>query len=199
METIESNTQPVYGERPIPSFWEATKTCLTKKYATFSGRARRSEYWWFMLAQYILSAILSIVMFISIIAIVMIKATSGSIDDISPIDFYLKNPGIWLLALVSLALIIPNLAVTVRRLHDIGRSGWWLLIPMVGAPILTAGSVILAIYNHSLWFFIPVVYLIFLAIMVIMIVWMATNGKRETNKWGPSPKYFIAEQTTQQQ
>ena len=198
METINTNTQPVYGERPMPSFWDATKTCLTKKYATFSGRARRSEYWWFMLAQYILSAALSIIMFISIFAIVAVKATSGSIEDINPIDFYLKNPGLWLIILVSLALLIPNLAVTVRRFHDIGHSGWWLLIPMLAIPLLLGGSIVLAVYNNNLWFFIPVVYLLLLAVSIIMIVWLATNGKRETNEWGPSPKFYRLDQDPQQ-
>lgn len=190
MEDNINYTQPVYAERPMPSLWEATKTCLRKKYATFSGRARRSEYWWFMLAQYILNAALGIIMMISVVAIVMVKATSGSIEDMSPLDFYLMNPGMWLILLVCLALLIPNLAVTVRRLHDIGRSGWWLLVPMLVCPLLLAGSIVLAIYNKDLWFFIPVAYLITLAVSIIMIIWMATNGKKETNKWGPSPKYI---------
>ena len=196
MEDNINYTQPAYGERPMPSLWEATKTCLTKKYATFSGRARRSEYWWFMLAQYILNAALGIIMMLSVVAIVMVKATSGSIDDMSPLDFYLMNPGMWLILLICLALLIPNLAVTVRRLHDIGRSGWWLLVPMLASPLLLGGSVVLAIFNKDLWFFIPVAYLITLAIAIILLVWMATNGKKETNKWGPSPKFYKLDHET---
>ena len=81
----------------------------------------------------------------------------------------------------------------VRRLHDIGKSGWYLLLPFL-SPLLVGGAVVLAIFNHDLWFFMIVAYVITLAIMIIMLVWMATNGKKETNKWGPSPKYFPIEQ-----
>jgi uncharacterized membrane protein YhaH (DUF805 family) len=78
-------------------------------YATFSGRARRSEFWWFALFN-----------FISSIVAAMIDGALG---------LHLVQP------LYSLATLLPSLAVTARRLHDIGRSGWWMLIviiPLVG-------------------------------------------------------------------
>ncbi len=87
-----------------------------KKYATFSGRARRKEYWFFVLF-YVL---------ISIVA-TLIDAMTGSFD---------PAMGMGMLGLlVALALLIPSLAVAVRRLHDTDRSGWWLLlclIPLIG-------------------------------------------------------------------
>ena len=89
-------------------FVEATKTCL-RKYATFGGRASRSEYWWFFLFG-------------------LLAGTAASL-------FSEK-----LNALVSLLLLLPSTAVGARRLHDIGRTGWWLLlwlIPVVGwIPLL---------------------------------------------------------------
>ncbi|HEU5271777.1 MAG TPA: DUF805 domain-containing protein [Jatrophihabitans sp.] len=94
------------------SFADAVRTVFSK-YATFSGRARRSEFWWFTL----FAAILYIVV--------------GIIDAVA------KNAVLG--AIVALALILPSLAVTVRRLHDTGRSGWWILIgliPFVGAIVL---------------------------------------------------------------
>ena len=87
-----------------------------KKYATFSGRARRKEYWFFVLF-YVL---------ISIVAAV-IDVMTGSFD---------STMGMGMLGLlVALALLIPSLAVAVRRLHDTDRSGWWVLlclIPLIG-------------------------------------------------------------------
>ena len=91
-------------------FTEAVKTCFSK-YVTFSGRARRSEYWYFVLA-------------ISIVSIVLTLIDGGE--------------GV-LSLLWSLGTLLPSLAVGVRRLHDIGRSGWWLLIilvPLIGFVVL---------------------------------------------------------------
>jgi uncharacterized membrane protein YhaH (DUF805 family) len=94
------------------SFSDAVSTCL-RKYATFSGRARRSEYWWFTLAN-VLAAIVATV-----------------------VDQILGTSVISLL--VSLGLLLPSLAVAVRRLHDTDRTGWWCfiaLVPLVGAVVL---------------------------------------------------------------
>jgi uncharacterized membrane protein YhaH (DUF805 family) len=93
---------------------------LTKKYATFAGRARRSEYWYFVLF-YILAAV----------ALSIIDVVVGT---------YNEESGLGLLSgLFMLATIVPSLAVTARRLHDTDRSGWWLLlyfIPVLGALVL---------------------------------------------------------------
>ena len=98
------------------SFQEAVSTVLTKKYADFSGRARRSEYWWFVLAYAL------VVLVVDVLAI-----ASGS------------HLFTFLLLAVILAVFLPSLAVTVRRLHDTNRSGWWVLlgfIPLGGFVIL---------------------------------------------------------------
>lgn len=91
-----------------------------KKYATFSGRAQRAEYWYFFLF-YILT----------FIGLSFIDGITGTFSE---------EAGIGLLSgLYSLAILIPSLAVGVRRLHDTGRSGWWLLvgiIPLIGAIVL---------------------------------------------------------------
>jgi len=91
-----------------------------KKYATFSGRSQRSEYWYFLLFYLIIYVVLAI-----------IDGVTGS---------YSMQAGIGLLTgILSLALFLPSLAVTVRRLHDTDRSGWWILIgliPLIGGIIL---------------------------------------------------------------
>ena len=96
-------------------FGEAVSTCFSK-YATFTGRARRPEYWYWVLFGVgvgIVATILDAIVF----------DTTSSVFSI----------------LSSLGLLLPNLAVTVRRLHDIDRSGWWmfiLLLPLIGAIVM---------------------------------------------------------------
>ena len=88
---------------------------VLQKYAVFDGRAKRSEYWLFALIQTIIVAVLYALFF---------------------------AVGEWFLVvylLYVLATLLPSLAVTVRRLHDTGRTGWWILIglvPLIGAIIL---------------------------------------------------------------
>ncbi|OCG34043.1 DUF805 domain-containing protein [Gilliamella sp. Gris1-4] len=88
--------------------------CITKNYANFNGRARRKEYWMFILFYIILT-------FITII-----------------IDKMIGSP-LAITAILVLALFLPSLAVTVRRLHDTSKSGWWILlqfIPYIGGIII---------------------------------------------------------------
>ena len=94
------------------TFGDAVRSVLTQ-YTGFSGRARRSEYWYFLLFSFLVSTVASMV------------------------DAALHSAVLGLL--VTLGLILPSLAVGVRRLHDIDRTGWWLLIgliPLVGAIVL---------------------------------------------------------------
>ena len=89
------------------TFGDSIKTCLAK-YATFSGRASRSEYWWFQLF------------------VLLVVCASGLILEL-------------LAGIAQLLLFLPGLAAGCRRLHDTGRTGWWLLlllIPVIGWIIL---------------------------------------------------------------
>ena len=93
---------------------------VLQKYAVFSGRAQRKEYWIF----YLLTVLITL-------ALAILDMLIGSFD---------KASGIGVLSgLYSLAILIPNLAVTVRRLHDTNRSGWWffiVLVPLLGGILL---------------------------------------------------------------
>lgn len=94
-------------------------TRALKHYTDFQGRARRREYWYFTLFNFLIAFGLSIIG-------VLIFGHHGR--HIS-----------WLALIYDLAVFIPSLAVQVRRLHDIGRSGWWILIgfvPLLGAIVL---------------------------------------------------------------
>ena len=117
---------------------------VLKKYAVFSGRARRKEYWMFVLFNVIFVIIASI------------------IDGL--LGTTIKGFGFGLFyALYVLAVIIPSLAVGVRRLHDTGRSGWWLLIGLI--PVI-----------GGIW----------------LLVLMVLNGNPGDNKYGPDPKAAVA-------
>jgi len=109
------------------TFSESVEVCLTK-YADFTGRARRSEYWWFALFSSLASLLAS---------------------------WFVGDAASWI---VSLALLIPQLAAGVRRLHDTNRSGaylFFILIPIVGA--------------------------------ILLIVWFVTERDRTDNYYGPAP------------
>jgi uncharacterized membrane protein YhaH (DUF805 family) len=103
------------------SFQDAVRTCLQQKYATFSGRARRSEYWFFVLFSFIVQVIASILD----AAFHLRYGSTGLIEN-----------------LASLALLLPGLGVAVRRLHDTDRSGWWVLIGLI--PII--GWIVLIVF-----------------------------------------------------
>lgn len=107
--------------------------CL-KNYANFTGRARRSEYWFFVLAQII----------ILVIAMVL--------------DAILFSGAPLFYAVTALGLFLPSLAAGVRRMHDTGRSGWFLLISLI--PLIG----------------------------LIVIYWLASDTKPETNQWGKPAK-----------
>lgn len=115
--------------------------CL-KQYFDFSGRARRKEYWLFCLFNLIIAYILNV------------------IDSAIGLTFPVGIVELGILGVIySLLLFIPGLAVCVRRLHDIGKSGWFYLIgliPLVGA--------------------------------IIVLIWFCKEGEHKTNKWGPDPK-----------
>lgn len=107
-----------------------------KQYADFSGRARRQEYWMFVLIN------------------ILFGIAAGIIDTI--IGFNCVS------YLYSLFVLIPSIAVCVRRLHDIGKSGYWILIsfvPLVGA--------------------------------IILIVWACREGDGADNEYGPNPKVVV--------
>lgn len=122
---------------------------MFQNYANFSGRARRSEYWYFRLAT-------AVIFFVFIALAIIVSIIGGG---------FLGFPvAIGLIALYSLIALIPSLAVTVRRMHDLGKSGWNVLIS-----------------------FIPLVGPIWLLVL------LATEGEQGENYYGPDPKSTIEE------
>lgn len=102
-------------------FKTAVTTCLKLKFADFNGRARRSEFWYFWLFCFVVSAVLTALLTL-LGNIPIVKTIAAAVTSV-----------------VSLILLIPCLAVLFRRLHDTGKSGWWILlgfIPAIGEIIL---------------------------------------------------------------
>lgn len=118
------------------SFGDAVKRALTVNYCNFDGRSSRSEFWWFYLFNVIINTVFQI----------LLGITDGS------------NGVMIIWCLIGLAMLLPGLGLGVRRLHDIGKSGWWwflVLIPIAGP--------------------------------IILIIWWAKNSEMTPNQYGPVP------------
>ena len=120
------------------NFIQSIRTCM-RKYVTFSGRATRSEFWWFYLFTVLVNFSASFV---------------GNLIFMSTFNIF----SIYLSTITSLILLLPSLAVAVRRLHDVGRSGWWILIAFTVIGIIP------------------------------LLIWYVTDTKDEENVYGPNPK-----------
>ncbi len=136
--------------KPSMSLGESL-TSVFNKYATFTGRARRSEYWWFSGCYFVIQIIFN---FASLGMLAGVMSGEISYNDPSYSLFQI------ICVIVGLGLLLPALAVTVRRLHDIGKSGWnilWAAIPVIG--------------------------------IIIVLVWLCQDSDVVANKYGESPKY----------
>ena len=141
-----------------------------RKYAQFSGRAPRAEYWWFYLGYIILALVLNILTGISEI--------------------------FGLLGILYLALVIPMIAVGVRRLHDIDRTGWWLLAPILPYaigfammfPAMMSGAADPANpFNMTGLGLVSIFLLLGLAMAVLVFVFSVLPGTKGPNRYGPDP------------
>ena len=134
--------------------------CFTKHYADFSGRARRSEYWGTVLFNVIAQIVLSVVL----VAVLVIWFSSTEMNaDVSVVRLSLIMIKA-VRSLYSLIWLLPGLAVAVRRLHDIGKSGWnllWVLLPIIG------------------W--------------IMLLYWFCQDSELGENKWGANPKFVDPE------
>jgi len=166
-------------------FFEATRTCLGK-FATFSGRASRPEYWWFLLAVVIVSVVLSLID----------SAIFGTAED----------SGQPLSAIFALVTFIPLLAAAWRRLQDTGRPGWYALLPMLfslafmlltllGVMIATPvvdGTVEAGENATGLVALLGMTWLLVLGaaqvvVAVLMLWWLTRPSDAGPNEYGPQP------------
>lgn len=177
------------GTRPMMSLPQAVKQVL-RKYADFSGRATRAEYWWWVLATTIVSLVLQ-----TIDSFIVSLISEGL--EASPLS-----------TVFGLAVLLPGLAVTARRLHDIGKSGWWILvwfvIGIVGLIPVAVGIIAMFLAWGMDWdavaaealitliVGIALTALIELGLMVWVIVWMARQGRSGPNSYGAAPRAIDA-------
>ena len=122
------------------NFFDAVKTCFVK-YTNFSGRASRSEFWLFVLFTFVVSLML------------------GFLDPLIAGVPFMDYDEVFapLSTIFTIAIIIPSFAVNVRRLHDVNRSGWWLLIELTVIGIL------------------------------LILFWCCNKGDEGENRFGPKP------------
>ena len=185
--------------KPMMTFPNAVKTCL-RKYGDFSGRATRAEFWWWTLAVVIGSFIFSAVDS-------SIASFSGPGWDYTPFA-----------TIFGLAVILPDLAVTARRLHDIGKSGWWQLVWYAAIPVavitLAIGLIFaIVLSGDASWDFtseggfnwegdndipaasalafllgVGIAFLIGLGVFIWGLVWMISQGQAGPNRHGLDPR-----------
>ena len=126
-------------------FTDAVRNALINNYVNFNGRASRSEYWWFFL----------FTMILQFIALPI---------DIVVLGYDMMDPGAIQIVgtIAGLALFLPSLCVLVRRLHDLGKSGWWFLIALI--PFLG---------------------------IIVLLVFMVTEGEQLPNQYGEVPTNTI--------
>ena len=188
---------PVFrgGIEPRLTFKEAIGECLGK-YVTFTGRSRRSEYWWFGL----------FVLILTLIPTGLAIATEGILGKTENAFCIVLLMGVASFGVV-LWTIIPSLTVQTRRLHDVGRSGWWIVGGVaVGLLYPIAKSVVLgfeALYSDNEVqnlidaFQVSTVggtvmlllALVGLGLSIAVFVFSLQDSHRGENKYGPSPKY----------
>lgn len=152
---------------------EIYKEVVFKNYANFKGRARRKEFWMFTL--------------INIIIYVFLDIT----DNVSGLTFGKEKTGI-LSLIYSLLVFLPGFAVSVRRLHDIGKSGWLFLI-LFSVLIGICGFIIFLpseAYADEKFLF---VILILLLVLIWPYVLFCKQGDKGSNKYGEDPKKTIDE------
>ncbi|MEM8541585.1 MAG: DUF805 domain-containing protein [Pseudomonadota bacterium] len=166
---------------------QAISTCLSK-YVTFSGRARRPEYWWFFLFVVIGGVVFS----------VLDSVFFGGQSE----DGIVSQP---LYSLFSILVFLPLLAAGWRRLHDTGRPGWYLLLPLAVSLAMTVG-LLLSIFAFSatgnasgdpneLGASVAILglggmaaaFIVQLVVAILMIYWLSRPTQQEENRYGPVP------------
>ena len=158
-----------------------------RRYAEFSGRSRRMEYWMFQLFLFLV--------YMAIIVLMMVVGGGALMSAGDPTAMAAAGGAAMIIfavyGLFALAMFIPSLAVTVRRLHDTDRSGWWILAPISGYVIMLIGAAMAAASpdNPGIGGIFAMVGMIaVIGLGITLLVFMFLEGTRGPNKYGPDPK-----------
>lgn len=160
----------------INKLWQNFTDTISKHYIDFDGRVGRAQFWWYIAVYIVVGILVSVVGSIAL--------TGGGLR-----------------ALYGLALLLPTLGITARRLHDTGRTASWVLllaVPWV-LSILMGLVTFLSIMTFGvfgiLFVFWPVVGLVSLAAVVVLIYFCAQPGTAEPNEYGPVPPVWTPQST----
>ena len=192
----EQPFNPAIG-RPMMPFWTAVKTCF-KKYFDFKGRARRSEYWWFILFGFIVYFVWA---FLTAFLLALGIEGLGRSDVMvgSPIMAFFTTSGIIMLPI--LFLVIPMYSALTRRLHDTGRSGWWVVASLALSIVysvtyfymfyqmISSRRDMMEGFSSPLMIVILILALASMALGIALLVFSVMDSQPHENKYGPSPKY----------
>lgn len=179
--------QPILVPSPSMGFLDAVETCMAK-YFDFKGRARRSEFWWLILCGTLVEWGLS-----------FLGSAFTAFSDGAFFNFFTC-----LGVVLAVILFIPQLSAATRRLHDTGRSGWWVFadaLPIAALCVMllltfsikqggieSLKAVGDAMEDLMVWVALVVIPLT-TPLSVIILAFTLQDSKPEQNKYGPSPKY----------
>ena len=194
------------ASKPMMSLGQAVKQCL-RKYASFSGRATRAEFWWWVL--------------VSNLVVVGVTIVDGALSA------FLVSLGIPFVSplgiLLAIGIFLPSLAVAVRRLHDIGKSGWWLLVwyvtYLVASLTLLVSLVVVFVLlllgetggsefaesvlesgEVALFILLGLACLALAAMLAVVawsLVWLVRQGEGFPNRYGEDPRALNVEEMGQ--
>lgn len=161
-----------------------------KRYFDFRGRSRRKEYWMYTLFLFLVSIALSVLDDVLGLG----GTVSGGTDYSAALaSVSAAASGGWLTNIFTLATFIPSLAVGVRRLHDLDRSGWWMLMPLI--PFLVGGVLLGVGLAQSFGgsapggLILPAIALLIVGFIcsIVVLVWFVTPGTAGPNRFGEDP------------
>ena len=185
---------------PMMGFWESVRTCF-RKYFDFKGRARRSEYWW-----YCLFSVVACLIWALFGTLLLALPIGMAVQHVSGNETAGLTTMIIILCIPLLFLVLPSISVQVRRLHDTGRSGWWMVASIIleivaaALPFTLFGSDAIDFdfmeeFSRSFELSTAagvadvVLTIATNAMSIILIVFSIFDSHKTENKYGPSPKY----------
>jgi uncharacterized membrane protein YhaH (DUF805 family) len=164
-----------------------------RRYADFSGRSRRMEFWMWQVAKFLFSIVIWIVFF-ALVGGAMMSAGNGPEGVMAAGGAALIF--LLLVMLLGLAIFIPDIAVTVRRLHDTNRSGWWILAPLVPYLVFwvtfgtaaSSGASPEDLMTGPLAMVGLLCLLVAMVLALVLLVFYFLDGTPGPNRFGPDPK-----------